>query len=42
MLKALLVGLAIVLIGIYQFTGITPIEIGLGLAQMGQTFIAGL
>ena len=34
MLKALLVGLGIVIIGIYQFTGISPIEIGQALVEM--------
>ena len=42
MLKALAVGILIVLVGVYQFTGITPIQVILGLVQMAQVFVQGL
>jgi len=42
MLKALVVGIALVLVGVYQFTGITPVQVILGLVQMAQLFLAGL
>jgi len=34
MLKALLVGLGIVFLAVYQYTGISPIEIGQALVEM--------
>lgn len=42
MLKSLFIGVGGLLLAVWKFTGITPIDIALAIIEISQLFVAGL